>query len=105
MSGTLRRPPSPGRSAQKDGQFQRIICQNVLFAKANLSLIVVRESFLSLIGGGCYGVILKIRLETQIHKKKLYRLRELESYILGIVQKVFSPEGVPRIFDAFWTQF
>ena len=24
---------------------------------------------------------------------------------VGIVQKVFSPKGVPRIFDAFLTQF
>ena len=28
-----------------------------------------------------------------------------KTHIVGIVQKVFSPKGVPRMFDAFLTQF
>ena len=32
-------------------------------------------------------------------------MSEIQVALLGIVQKVFSPKGVPRIFDAFLTQF
>ena len=53
------------------------------------------RNFIFFCARNCFG-------EDGMSAKCRARSRFLGPEYIGIVQKVFSPKGVPRIFDAFW---